>query len=92
MDDAEEDNKDQADDHELLTAPILTRDAYVAVGGERNIGQYGLMGKILGVGSVLSDARSERLHAETFIQIKRWRTDPRRPQTVLKYGEYQRIQ
>ncbi|KAF8331261.1 hypothetical protein F5887DRAFT_998620 [Amanita rubescens] len=46
-----EKDPDQTDDHELLTAPILTRDAYVAVGGERNIGQYGLMGKILGVGS-----------------------------------------
>jgi hypothetical protein len=91
LDDAEWDDKDQGNDHELFTAPILTRDAYVAVGGEESIGQYGVMGKILGVGSVLSDAHCECLHAETFIQVKRWRPDSRGPQTIPEYGECQLI-
>ncbi len=92
LDDASEENKDQSDNHELFTAPIMTRDAYVAVGGKKNIGQYGVMGKILYVGSVLSNAHCGCLHAETFVQIKRWCTVSRGTQVVLKYGEYQRIQ
>ena len=39
-------------DHELLTCPILTREAYVAIDGKKTIGQYGVLGKIIGIGSV----------------------------------------
>ena len=88
LDDAEWDDRDQGNDHELFTAPILTRDAYVAVGGEERIGQYGVMGKILVVGSV---PHCECLHAETFIQVKKWRPVSRGPQNIPKHGECQLI-
>ncbi|KAF8699810.1 hypothetical protein AX14_000836 [Amanita brunnescens Koide BX004] len=38
-------------DHELLTCPILTREAYVAIDGKKTICQYGVLGKIIGIGS-----------------------------------------
>ncbi|OBZ76112.1 hypothetical protein A0H81_03802 [Grifola frondosa] len=36
-------------DHELRTAPILTRDAYLAAGGHRSFPQRGVLGSILAV-------------------------------------------
>ncbi|KAF8695676.1 hypothetical protein AX14_001765 [Amanita brunnescens Koide BX004] len=40
-------------DHELYTSPILTREAYIVIHGKKTIGQYGVLGKILGIGSGL---------------------------------------
>ncbi|KAF8632491.1 hypothetical protein AX15_001860 [Amanita polypyramis BW_CC] len=54
-------------DHEYSTAPILTRGAYVALGGQETIKQYGVFGKILEMGSAESEKVPEdpRLYLNT---------------------------
>ena len=47
-----QDDSDQISDQELFTSPVLTRGAYVAIDGKRTVGQYGVLGKILGIGPV----------------------------------------
>ena len=71
MDDSESSQDDDGVqvNHEHFTSPILTQQAYVAVDGKRTIGQYGVLGKILSIGSV-SAARSQIFHIETLIQLE----------------------
>ena len=45
--DGANDAKGRSRDHELRTAPIVTRDAYVAAGYRDNMTQYGVLGRAL---------------------------------------------
>lgn len=45
--DSANDAKGRSRDHELRTAPIVTRDAYVAAGYRDNMTQYGVLGRAL---------------------------------------------
>jgi hypothetical protein len=47
LDDASLDSHGQSRDHELRTAPIFTRDAYVAAGFHDHAAQYGVLGKVM---------------------------------------------
>ena len=45
--DGANDVQGRSKDHELRTAPIVTRDAYVAAGYRDNMTQYGVLGRAL---------------------------------------------
>lgn len=45
------DTRGKSKDHELRTAPILTRDAYVAAGYREGATQYGVLGSVLSIQS-----------------------------------------
>lgn len=45
--DSGNDIKGRSKDHELRTAPVVTRDAYVAAGYRDNMTQYGVLGRAL---------------------------------------------
>lgn len=45
--DSASDTKGRSRDHELRTAPIVTRDAYVAAGYRDTMTQYGVLGRVL---------------------------------------------
>ena len=45
--DSASDTKGRSRDHELKTAPLVTRDAYVAAGYHENTTQYGVLGRAL---------------------------------------------
>lgn len=46
------DTRGKSKDHELRTAPIITRDAYVAAGYREGATQYGVLGSVLSIQSV----------------------------------------
>jgi hypothetical protein len=45
------DTRGKSKDHELRTAPIITRDAYVAAGYREGATQYGVLGSVLSIQS-----------------------------------------
>ncbi|KAG1732028.1 uncharacterized protein EDB91DRAFT_1251964 [Suillus paluster] len=45
------DASDLSKDHELKTAPLITREAYVTAGYKKNSTQYGVMGEVLSIHS-----------------------------------------
>lgn len=40
--------------HDILTAPLMTREAYLSVRSDKRMGQYGVIGKVLGIQCVVS--------------------------------------
>ena len=66
----EDDTIHDSVNHEHFTSPILTHEAYVAINGKTTIGQYGVLGKILSIGSV-TEAFRQRFHVETLIQLEK---------------------
>ncbi|KAK2467424.1 hypothetical protein APHAL10511_000659 [Amanita phalloides] len=56
LDDAHQLTNKQKADHELCTAPILTAEAYTAVGGDKFIRQYGVFGKVIEIGGGTSSS------------------------------------
>jgi hypothetical protein len=73
-------------DHELYTSPILTREAYLAIDGKQTIGQYGVLGKILGIGSV-GEAFCQRFHVDILIQLEERYSNTRRSKIIPEYCE-----
>jgi len=53
--DGANDIQGRSKDHELRTAPIVTRDAYVAAGYRDNMTQYGVLGRALHILYVSSE-------------------------------------
>jgi hypothetical protein len=47
--DSMSDVRGRSNDHELRTAPIITRDAYIAAGYREGATQYGVLGSILSI-------------------------------------------
>lgn len=48
------DASDLSKDHELQTAPLITREAYIAAGYKKHSTQYGVMGQVLSIQYVVS--------------------------------------
>lgn len=55
--DGANDAQGRSKDHELRTAPIVTRDAYVAAGYRDNMTQYGVLGRALHILYVTTGSR-----------------------------------
>jgi hypothetical protein len=47
LDDTSQDSRGQSRDHELRTAPLYTRDAYIAADIRDYRAQYGVLGKVI---------------------------------------------
>jgi hypothetical protein len=48
------DASDLSKDHEIQTAPLITREAYIAAGYKKHSTQYGVMGQALSIQCVVS--------------------------------------
>ncbi|KIM90985.1 hypothetical protein PILCRDRAFT_59166 [Piloderma croceum F 1598] len=67
LDDTSQDSRGQSRDHELRTAPLYTRDAYVAADLRDHGAQYGVLGKVIQTYSKRSSEAPEdsRLYVNT---------------------------
>jgi len=48
------DASDRSKDHELETAPLITREAYITAGYKKHSTQYGVMGQVSSIQYVVS--------------------------------------
>ncbi|KII95332.1 hypothetical protein PLICRDRAFT_169996 [Plicaturopsis crispa FD-325 SS-3] len=67
LDDDSSDQIGDSRDHEMRTAPLMTRDAFIAAGYPGTATQYGVMGKVLSVysGQEREETRDPRLYVNT---------------------------
>ncbi|OAX37557.1 hypothetical protein K503DRAFT_792881 [Rhizopogon vinicolor AM-OR11-026] len=59
------DTQDLSKDHELQTAPLITREAYIAAGYKKHSTQYGVMGETLSIQYDVSHSLYPRLYINT---------------------------
>src|SRR4051812_43597680 len=51
---AEDDPEDVISKHDLVTAPLMTREAYLSIRGDKRAAQYGVLGRVLAVQWVIT--------------------------------------
>ncbi|KAH8106072.1 hypothetical protein BXZ70DRAFT_904130 [Cristinia sonorae] len=67
-------NNRSARDHEILTAPIFTRDAYIAGGGAASFPQRGVLGSVMDIGGGSSAESSKPHDARLYVNTVRQNT------------------
>jgi len=69
--DDDNDSSEVIPTHDLLTAPLMTREAFLRVRSDKRMGQYGVIGKVLGIQCVLFSTLADSNCSDDLLQSKR---------------------